>query len=148
MTLALDLVDDVNRTVDMINLTETLRGQLASLRAVLAGESGPQDVRDAAEALDKKVVALEEDLFQMRVSGRGQDILRWPMKLAEQLLYLASKVTGGDFAPTAADRDVHQILHDQATKLKADLDELVARDVAQFNATLVEKKLTGIVARP
>jgi photosystem II stability/assembly factor-like uncharacterized protein len=147
-SLATDLADDVNRVVDMINLAETLRGQLASLRAALSGESGPKDVRDAAEGLDKKIVAFEENLFQMRVTGRGQDILRAPMKLAEQLVYLAGKVTGSDFAPTASDREVHQILHDQAWKYKAELDQLVGKDLAEFNATLAEKKLTGIVARP
>jgi photosystem II stability/assembly factor-like uncharacterized protein len=148
MALATDLADDVNRLVEMINLAETLRGQLASLRAVLAGESGPKDVRDAAEALDKKIVAVEENLFQVRVTGRGQDILRAPMKLVEQLLYLANHVTSGDFAPTAAESEVHQLLHDQAAKHKAELDQLVAKDLAEFNAMLQEKQLTGIVARP
>ena len=105
-------------------------------------------MRDAAEALDKKIVGLEESLFQMRVTGRGQDLLRWPNKLTEQLLYLAGKVTGTDFAPTASDREVHQLLHEQAARLKTELDELVARDVAQFNATLAEKKLTGVITRP
>ena len=67
---------------------------------------------------------------------------------SQQLLYLLGKVTAGDFAPTASDREVHQILHDQAAASRAALDKLVAADVAQFNATLVEKKLTGVVPRP
>src|SRR5262249_29524297 len=148
VALATDLADDVNRVVDAINSAETLRGQLAGLRALLSGDAAPQDVRDAADALDKKIVAAEEDLFQMRVTGRGQDILRSPMKVSEQLLYLLGKVTAGDFAPTASDREVHQILHDPAIASRAALDKLASGDVAQFNATLVEKKLTGIVSRP
>src|SRR5262249_39534904 len=139
MALATDLADDVNQVVDAINSAETTRGQLAGLRALLSGDSAPQDVRDAAEALDKTIVAVEDGLFQMRVTGRGQDILRSPMKLAEQLLYLLGKVTAGDFAPTASDREVHQILHDQAVASRAALDKLSSGDVAQFNATLVEK---------
>jgi photosystem II stability/assembly factor-like uncharacterized protein len=148
MTLALDLVDDVNHAVEMINTTERVRGQLASLRATLSGETDPKDVRDAAEALDKRVAAVEDTLFQMRVTGRGQDALRWPAKLAEQLLYLVNQVTSGDFAPTAAEREVHQLLHEQVGTCKAQLDQFVAKDLADFNAMLAEKKLSGIMAKP
>jgi hypothetical protein len=144
--------------VELINGAERIRGQLAALGTVLAGdprpESRPQpeeahkDVRDAAQALDKKLLALEEELFQVRVTGRGQDLLRHPVKLAEQLLYLVTQVTGGDFAPTASQREVHQLLHEQATTLEARYDGLVATELAQFNALLAERKLAGIVARP
>jgi photosystem II stability/assembly factor-like uncharacterized protein len=168
MTLAADLIDDLNRVVDMVNTLEIVRGQLAALRVLVGGESDrdtrarsgppvgegaapeypdPKDVRDAAEALDKKVVELEENLFQMRVTGRGQDLLRWPAKLAEQLGYLLGQLTGADFAPTAAQREVHQLLHEQVGRYREQLDQLVAKDLAEFNAMLVEKKLSGIVAK-
>jgi hypothetical protein len=82
----------------------------------------------------------------MRVTGRGQDVLRWPMKTAEQLLYLLSRVTDTDFAPTAAQREVQRILHEEAAKSRKDLDELLATDLVKFNALLGEKQLSGVVA--
>jgi hypothetical protein len=91
---------------------------------------------------------VEDTLFQVRVTGRGQDALRWPAKLAEQLLYLVNQVTSGDFAPTAAEREVHQLLHEQVGTCKAQLDQFVAKDLADFNAMLAEKKLSGIMAKP
>ena len=82
-------------TVEAINRAENVRGQLAALVVRLGGkgskEASHPDVIEAAEALDAKVVAVEETLFQMRVTGRGQDMLRWPMKTAEQLLYLLGR---------------------------------------------------------
>jgi photosystem II stability/assembly factor-like uncharacterized protein len=147
-TLAKDLAEDLNRVVDTINAAETVRGQLAFLRSLLPAEGDHKDVRDAAEALDKKVVAYEENLFQMRVTGRGQDVVRWPAKLAEQLLYLANQVTNADYAPTESQREVHQLLHDQAKTLAQQWDELAAKDLAQFNAMLAERHLTGILAKP
>jgi photosystem II stability/assembly factor-like uncharacterized protein len=148
MVLALDLVEDVNRVVEAINGAELVRGQLGSLRALLAGETGPKEVRDAAEDLDKKLLAVEENLFQVRVTGRGQDLLRNPAKLAEQLLYLATQVTSGDFAPTSAQREVHQLLHEAAITHEQQLAQLVATELAQFNALLADKKLAGVVAKP
>jgi hypothetical protein len=105
-------------------------------------------VRDAADALDRKFLALEESLFQVRVTGRGQDTLRWPWKLAEQLISLAGQVTSGDFAPTVPQREVHQLLHDQAKGYRQQLDELVATDVAAFNTLLGQKGLAGVAAKP
>src|SRR5213593_4385763 len=104
--LLADLVSDIDSTVAMINRVEVVRGQLAALKASLAGDSGVADVRSAADSLDQKLLAVEQDLFQVRVTGRGQDILRWPMKLAEQLLYLAGSVQGSVFAPKGPQREV------------------------------------------
>ena len=146
--LALDLVADLERVVEMINTLEKVRAQLLALRTLHAADADLKDVRDAALALDKKLVEIEENLFQMRVTGRGQDILRWPNKLAEQLLYLAGQVTSSDFAPTAAMREVHQLLHEQAGRHKAQLDALVAGDLAAFNAMLESRKVAGVVAKP
>ncbi len=145
--LVRDLLDDVKQTVGAINKAESVRGQLAALQARL-GEKGPKEIKDAAVALDGKLLAVEEDLFQIRVTGRGQDILRWPMKLAEQLLYLLGSISGFDIAPTAAEREVHQLLHDQSARTRKTLDEILAGDLLRFNALLTEKQQAGVVANP
>src|SRR6185503_6284621 len=121
------LLDDVKQTVEAINRAENVRSQLATLQVRLGEkkdgkEPVHKDVKDAAEALDKKVVAVEETLLQMRVTGRGQDILRFPMKTAEQLLY------------------------EEAAKSRQALDDVLATDLVRFNALLAEKQLAGVVA--
>jgi hypothetical protein len=146
-TLLADMFDDINQTVDAINTAEMARGQLATLKAFLASDSTTADVRALADSLNKKFVALEENLFQMRVTGRGQDVLRWPMKLAEQLLYLGGEIGGSDFAPTTPQREVHQVLHDQVAAYKGQLNQLVSQDLAAFNRTLQQRNLQGVVAK-
>jgi hypothetical protein len=143
--LALDLRDDVNRVATMIDTAERVRGQVVAIRAFLPQSAEHEGVRQAAEGLDAKVVAFEEQLFQMRVTGRGQDLLRWPAKLAEQLLYLANQLNGGDFAPTAAQREVHQLLHADVARLESELQQVVTGDVTAFNAKLEEKKVRGVI---
>jgi photosystem II stability/assembly factor-like uncharacterized protein len=146
--LAGSVVADVNNVMDLINTTESVRRQLGLLNSQLAGDSKDEDVGKAAEALGKKLVAFEENLFQMRQTGRGQDVLRWPWKLAEQLLNLAGDLTGSDFAPTSQQSEVARLLHEQALGLKKQFDQLLGSDLAAFNATLVQRKLAGVLAKP
>jgi hypothetical protein len=143
--LAASVVADANNVVDMINATESVRRQLGLLDSQLAGDSKNEDVRKTAEALGKKLVAFEENLFQMRQTGRGQDVLRWPWKLAEQLLYLAGDVTGSDFAPTSQQREVARLLHEQALGVRKQFDQLLGSELAAFNTMLVQRKLAGVV---
>jgi photosystem II stability/assembly factor-like uncharacterized protein len=145
--LVRDLLDDLKRTVEAINKAESVRGQLAALQIRL-GDKGPKEVKDAATALDQKLLGVEEDLFQVRVTGRGQDILRWPMKLAEQLGYLIGRVSETDYAPTAAQAEVHQVLHDLTARTTATLDGVLKTDLDHFNAVLAEKHLAGVTDNP
>jgi len=141
--LLADVVADIDSTVAMINRVEVVRGQLAALKASLAGDSGVADVRSAADSLDQKLLAVEQDLFQVRVTGRGQDILRWPMKLAEQLLYLAGSVQGSDYAPTGPQRDVRQVLAGQGRDVRARLDRVMGADLAAFRTFLRSRNLVN-----
>ena len=137
---------DLDSAVTMINRLEVVRGQLAALRTVLASDSTRTDVRAAADTLDRKLLAAERRLFQTRVTGRGQDQLRWPMRIAEQLAYLAGEVGGSDFGPTKSQRDVAALLHDQLGAVSGDVARALDQDVSAFNEMLRGKKLEGIIA--
>jgi photosystem II stability/assembly factor-like uncharacterized protein len=139
------VVADLDSTVAMINRVEVLRGQLAALRASLAGDSTAADVRAAADTLDRVLLGVEEPLFQTKVTGRGQDELRWPMRLAEQLMYLAQTVTGSDFGPTEPQREVQRLLAGQLRDAQASERQVMARQVAAFRAFLRGRNLPGSV---
>jgi photosystem II stability/assembly factor-like uncharacterized protein len=141
------LLEDLKQAVEAINRAERARGQLAALQVRL-GDKGPKEVKEAAEALERKLLAAEEDLFQVRVTGRGQDGLRWPMKVTEQLVYLLRRVSESDFAPTASQLEVRQLLHDESARARKAVDDLLSTDLARFNAMLAEKQLAGVVASP
>jgi len=143
--MALEIIADLNATVEMINAAEGARAQLASLKTVLAADSATADIRARADSLERKLVSVEEPLFQMRVTGRGQDLLRWPMQLAEQLVYLAQSVTSSDFGPTQAQREVHQVLKGVLREARAGFEQVVSRDLASFNRLLADRGLQGIV---
>ena len=100
-----DVTTDLNASVDMINALEVVRSQVAVIKASLSGDSTRKDVVAATDSIDRKMLDVEEQLLQMRITGRGQDIVRWPMKVAEQLMYLAGSAGGlGSRAGGAASR--------------------------------------------
>jgi hypothetical protein len=144
--MATDVANDLNSTVDMINASENIRAQLATLKSVLAADSAAADVRAAVDSLEQKVIAVEEPLFQMRVTGRGQDLVRWPMQLAEQLWYLAGSVTSSDHGPTNAQREVHQVLKSVLRDARAGFDRMVNQDLRAFNEMLARRGLQGVIA--
>ncbi len=136
---------DINEAVEMINTVETARGQLAALKAALGSDTTRADVRTLADSLDRKLVTAEERLFQMRVTGRGQDLLRWPMRVTEQLIYLAQSIESSDAAPTEPHREVQRLLHEEARAAIMQVNEVLKKEVAAFNEMLRSKNLQNII---
>ena len=137
----LALQADLNAAADMVNQIESVRSQLQGLRAVL-----PPEVRAGADSLDRKFSDVETNLHEVRVTGRGQDNIRWPTRLAGQISYLAQGIASSDFAPTTQQLDVQQLLEGQLKSVRAQLDGLLNQDLAQFNARLKERNVGNVVA--
>ncbi|MDX2184561.1 MAG: hypothetical protein SFW08_11330 [Gemmatimonadaceae bacterium] len=135
---------DLERTVGMVNQLEQIRAQLVALKATNAADSSAKALRDDADALDKKLAALEAVLFQTRITGRGQDLIRWPMRIAEQLVYLGQSVTSQDIAPTDPQQQVAKILGNEVAQAKATFDALLKNDVAAFRKKLADRGVNVI----
>jgi len=139
------VVADIDDAVTQINSLEMVRGQLSSLEELSEKDSTLTDVKKASEELTDKLVTVERQLMQMQVTGRGQDDLRWPVQIAEQLLYLAESVGGSDYAPTASQKEVAKVLHVKLEKVKAEVDRLLKQDVPAFNERLRGRNLHPVI---
>jgi len=144
-TLLTELRDEITQVADLINRAERVRSQLVSLSAVMTDDETGKAVKDAADALDKKIVAAEEPLHQMRQTGRGQDLLRYPGKLIDHLMFLASGVSVADFAPTASQLEAHEELKKETATRKAEMNEVLAKEVAAFNRLLLDRGVPHVV---
>src|SRR5258706_13996927 len=116
---------DINQAVDAINTVQGVRTQLNTLRDLIKDDSTNKDIRGAADSLDKKFTAQEEYLRQLRATGRGQDLIRWPMRITEQLVYLGGSLDGADQPPTKQQTEVSTILHNELRAVKARIDVLM-----------------------
>lgn len=135
--MLLALQNDLNGVVGMLDTIEKVRLQLQRL-------GGGAEVRQSADALEKKFVDLEQSFLDLRLAGRGQDEVRWPVRLAGQLGYLAGGVSASDFTPTEQQREVQRLLEKQLADVRTMLDRLVKTDLTQFNSLLTGRGLKAI----
>lgn len=143
-----DIRNDYKQGVEMINAMEVVRAQLASIKGVLGDDDKAKAVRAAADSLNDKIVAVEGELTQLQLTGRGQDGVRYPSKLMSKLGYVAGGMEGSDFAPTTQQREVATMLKAQLAELKAKYDALMASDLPAFNRLLTERGMTGVFISP
>jgi DNA-binding FrmR family transcriptional regulator len=129
----------------MINTLENVRGQLAALKATVGSDSARKDVASAADSLDSKLRVVERKLFQTRATSRGQDDLRWPQRLSEQLQYLVGEIEGSDYAPTESQRQVASLLRSQLQGVKGEFDRVTTGDVTAFNQMLQQRKVPNVI---
>jgi DNA-binding FrmR family transcriptional regulator len=145
VALTKGIAQDLDAAVGMINTLENVRGQLAALKATVSSDSTRKDVASAADSLDEKLRVVERKLFQTRATSRGQDDLRWPERLGEQLQYLAGEIEGSDYAPTASQRDVATLLRSQLAAVRGELEKVMTGDVAAFNSMLQQRKVPNVI---
>jgi hypothetical protein len=135
--MMLALQSDMNETARLLDRIERIRAQVQS-----AGASA--DLRSAADAFDKKLMAIEGNIVDPRMTGRGQDEVRYPVMLGGQLGYLAGDVSASDFAPTQSQIEVQKILENTLRDTRASFDKLVQSDLGAFNSMLTTKGLKPI----
>lgn len=139
-----DLYEDANTAADLVNRIEWIRRQLYDLKPLLE-ERGADDVIAAADSLDERLIEVEENIIQLKLTGTGQDVVRWPAKLAFRIAWLAGEVAVADFPPTDQAREVQEILEERLREYRGRFVEIVRDDVPRFNAMLDERSLGGIL---
>jgi len=142
----LEIRDELNVVADSINQIESIRSQLLALTDRLSDGDDNQSLKTAAEELDKKLIGVEERLFQMKITGRGQDLIRYPTQLVGKLLHLADGLAVADFPPTREQLEVHEQLGQSVRSLRTSLDQIVSEDVAGFNTSLREQNVPNVLA--
>jgi photosystem II stability/assembly factor-like uncharacterized protein len=137
---------DMTTSADMLLTIESVRAQLDSLAAQIGGNSSMADVRAQGDSVGRKFVVTEGNLIDMRMTGRGQDEVRYPAQLGAQLNYLAGGIAASDFAPAAQQQKVGQVLAKQVRDTHAALQSLINTDLAKFNTLLRSRGLKTIDA--
>jgi hypothetical protein len=125
----------------MVNQIELIRSQLLKLTTAAA------PVKSAAETLDRKLIEIEDELIQRKLTGQGQDTVRWPPKLLSKLGYLASGLASSDYGPTAQQRQVHSQFKGQIARLRQRLAEVLSKDLTAFDKLLVDNNVETRIKR-
>ena len=139
----LALQRDHQSSAEMLGTIENVRAQLESLGRESATTA---DIRQAGDTLDRKFLTVEGQLIDPRLTGRGQDEVRYPVMAAGQLSWLANGIAASDFTPTSQQREVQGILNTKVRETRSALDRLLQRDLAAFNGLLKAKGMKTIDA--
>ena len=130
-------------------LTETHRGikSICDVREQLTNlgkrVKGDPDITDAAKAIDKKLTAVEEALYQTKAKS-SQDVLNFPIRLNNKLASVAGTVGVGDNRPTDQAEQVRKELTQQIDEELAKLRRVLSEDLPKFNELLGKKKVPGV----
>jgi hypothetical protein len=133
---------------EMVQTMEEVRAQLQALQRTLPNNSAVAEIRAANDSIMDKFTDLEGRIFDLRMTGRGQDGVRWPVQLAGQIGYLASTVAASDFAPTTQQHEVAALLAKETRDVHAALQALMTKDLAEHNARLRARGLKTIDVAP
>jgi photosystem II stability/assembly factor-like uncharacterized protein len=134
---------DMNDGADAVHRIESMRVQLEALARTV--DDGI--VRQTADSLQRRLIELENNLVELRLTGGGQDGVRFAAKLLSRLNYLAGGISSSDYRPTAQHVEVQGIL---STELKAHLgalDAFINTDLAALNTQLRQRNLPTIYVR-
>jgi hypothetical protein len=142
MKVLFDLRRDLNAGADLLNQIERVRGQIANLGQLVQDAS----IKKAGDEFDRKLIAVEGNLVELRLTGRG-DGTRWGAKLLGKIFYLANGLASGDFRPTDQQVEVKQLLEERLKTCQSQLDDVLKRDLDAFNNALRKANLPTIVAR-
>ena len=102
---------------------------------------GAEEITQAGEDLDERLVELEMGLTDLRLSGgtAGQDGLRWPRQLYAKITSLAGYIGGSDFPPTTQQLEVHGRYQELLRAAQAEMEGIRSGALAELNQLLVEK---------
>lgn len=105
-------------------------------------------VVDAAKALNQKLTAVEEALYQTK-NRASEDPLNFPIKLNNKLAALEGTVESSDDPPTTQTTEVYEGLASQVNVQLETLKKLVSTDLAAFNRLVHDQNVPAvIVAEP
>ena len=140
-TLLIEIRDGIERAAYLVQEAERLRRDLRRLEDRLSRRGGDLDVFEAtnrADSLRQELRAIEGVFFDLRLTGTGQDSLRWPRLLYARLTYLARSVGQADARPTDQQAAVWEMLNSQLAEQEGRFGATLAGPLADLNRTLAD----------
>jgi len=145
--LAMRIRDRVNAGNEAVNQIRSVRGQLDGLKKRLGDSSNVKPVLEAADALKKKLDAIEEKIVQPK-SKSGEDPLNYPIQVVDQLIALQGTVESSDAAPTANSNVVFDELAPRLETQVAAWKEIQTKGLPALNELMQKNNIPAISPAP
>ena len=135
-----ELRDQIVAAGEAVERVEAIRVQLATV----ARFADDDELEEAVAALEAKLVDLQMEMVDLRLTGQGQDGVRFEAKLLQKLGYLTGAISGADFAPTDQELEVKGLLERAVELHLAELESLIGDELAALNEALAARGMVII----
>ncbi len=139
-------LDDLSAAPGLHRVTWDLR-QLEERLMEGSGDVETSEAINRTSSLRQELRAIEEAFFDLRLTGTGQDSLRWPRRLYARLTYLARSVAQADVRPTDQQAEVWEMLRGQLAEQEKRFDATIAGPLADLNRTLADSGFLLVAPR-
>jgi len=135
--------DKLTEVHTQIRRIRAVRGQLGDLKKRLGKDGDGKEIREAADALDEAMTAVEEALYQTR-NQSPQDPLNFPIRLNDKLAAVAGVAAIGDHAPTSQAWEVKRELEGKIDAQLATLAGIWDDRLLALNAMVQEAAVPAL----
>ncbi|MFN8513158.1 MAG: glycosyl hydrolase, partial [Chloroflexia bacterium] len=139
--------DKLSETHDTVLSIRAIRQQVDNWVERTKGSEQAEAIAAKAKALRDALTEIENELTQTR-SKAHEDPLNFPIQLNNKLAALAGVVASADAAPTEGSRGVFTDLSTRVDLQLGQLREILASELADFNAAVRETELPPVVIPP
>jgi photosystem II stability/assembly factor-like uncharacterized protein len=146
-SLLMQVHEELNRVYDAVNQIQDVRSQVAGLKRRLPENASTKTIAASADDLEKKLVAVRDQLVNLTISA-DEDSLAYPPQIDAKWAFLAMDVGSADAAPTEAEQLEFEKLKRQSGELLSRWDDLQRRDLAAFQKLTAEGSLSTVVVPP
>jgi photosystem II stability/assembly factor-like uncharacterized protein len=144
LEFGLKIRDKLTETHNAILQIRDVRRQVEDLLKRAGAQSKP--ITDAGTALNKKLTAIEETLYQTK-NQSNQDPLNYPIRLNNKLAALGGVVGSADAAPPAQTFAVYDELVAAIDAELAKLGQTIRTDVPAFNQLVRDQNIPAVVIK-
>lgn len=139
VAFTLKLNEAMNEVVITLNEIEVIRKELATL----VEQNDDQAVAKKIKELEEKILSVQGELYDINLTGAREDAFRSPMKLYGRVSALASDISGfgADFKPTNQQVEVYNVFRKQIDDLQVQYQNLVDKEIPEFNRFLESRQL-------
>ncbi|MFZ0297582.1 MAG: hypothetical protein WAM13_04480 [Candidatus Sulfotelmatobacter sp.] len=145
--LQMQIQEELNRVYDTVNQIQDVRSQVSGLKRRLPENASTKPIVSSADDLDKKLVAVRDQLVNLTISA-DEDSLAYPPQIDAKFAFLAMDVGIADSAPTEAEQREFEKLKRQNGELLSRWDDLQQHDLAAFRKLTAESNLSTVVVPP
>jgi hypothetical protein len=147
LALLMKIRDKLTETHNAVAQIRDVKRQLNDLLTRAADQPNAKPVIDAGRALNAKLSAVEEELYQVK-NQSSQDPLNFPIKLNNKLAALGSIVASADAQPTEQSFTLYEELASKIDAQLRQLNQVMTTDLKSFNSLVRSSDIPAVIIKP